>query len=50
MRIDFYHLQNQNLEDVLPKLLSKAYSTGQKIVIKIGTPERVEFINTHLWL
>ena len=49
MRIDFYHLQNQTLEDVLPKLLSKAYETGQKIVVKIGTEERVEFINTHLW-
>ena len=49
MRIDFYHLQNQTLEDVLPKLLTKAYSSGQKIVVKIGTPERVEFINTHLW-
>ena len=49
MRIDFYHLQNQTLEDVLPKLLSKAYETRQKIVVKIGTEERVEFINTHLW-
>ena len=49
MRIDFYHLQNQTLEDVLSKLLSKAYGTGQKIVVKIGTEERVEFINTHLW-
>ncbi len=49
MRIDFYHLQNQTLEDVLPKLLSKAYDTGQRIVVKIGTDERVEFLNTHLW-
>jgi len=49
MRIDFYHLQVQTLEEVLPKLLGKAYETGQKIVIKIGTDERVEFINSHLW-
>ena len=49
MRIDFYHLQNQTLEDVLPKLVEKAYATGQNIVIKIGTPERVEFLNSHLW-
>ncbi len=48
-RIDFYHLQKQNLETVLPKLLEKAYETGKKIVVKIGTDERVEFINSLLW-
>lgn len=48
-RIDFYHLQNQTLENVLPKLLEKAYATGKKILVKIGTDERVEFLNTHLW-
>lgn len=48
-RFDFYHLQNQTLEDVLPKLLEKAYETGKKIKVKIGTEERVEFINTMLW-
>ena len=49
MRIDFYHLQNQSLEEVLPKLLVKAYATEKKIVVKVGNDERVEFINTHLW-
>lgn len=48
-RFDFYHLQNQTLEDVLPKLLEKAYETGKKIKVKVGTEERVEFINTLLW-
>ena len=48
-RVDFYHLQKQTLEEVLPKLLLKAYSTGKNIVVKIGTPERVDFINTELW-
>lgn len=48
-RVDFYHLQKQTLEEVLPKLLSKAYSTGKHIVVKIGTPERIEFLNTELW-
>lgn len=48
-RFDFYHLQNQTLEDVLPKLIEKAYETGKKIKVKIGTEERVEFINTLLW-
>ncbi len=42
-RVDFYHLQNQRLEDVLPKLLEKAYATGNKIAVKIGNDERVDF-------
>lgn len=48
-RVDFYHLQKQSLETVLPKLLNKAYETGEKILLKIGTPERVEFLNSLLW-
>ena len=48
-QIDFYHLQKQTLEAVLPKLLEKAYGTGKKIKVKIGNPERVEFINSILW-
>lgn len=48
MRVDFYHLQTQTLDDVLPKLLEKAYASGQKILVKIGTNERVEFINSAL--
>ena len=48
-RIDFYHLQKQTLEQVLPKLLEKAYETGAKIKIKIGNEARVEFINSLLW-
>ena len=48
-RVDFYHLQNQTLENVLPKLLEKAYETGKKVKIKVGNEERVEFINTFLW-
>ena len=48
-RIDFYHLQKQSLEDVLPKLIEKAYATGAKIKIKVGNEERIEFINSLLW-
>ena len=48
-RVDFYHLQNKRLEDVLPVLLEKAYATGKKIVVKIGNDERVEFLNSLLW-
>lgn len=49
IRVDFYHLQQKTLDEVLPKLLQKAYSTGKRIKVKIGTEERVEFINSLLW-
>ena len=48
-RIDFYHLQKQTLDQVLPKLIEKAYGTGMPIKIKIGNEARVEFINSLLW-
>ncbi len=48
-RIDFYHLQKQNLENVLPRLVEKAYAVGKILKIKIGNEMRVEFINSLLW-
>ena len=48
-RVDFYHLQKQSLEEVLPKLLEKAYSSGKKTLVKIGSEERVSFLNGALW-
>lgn len=48
-RVDFYHLQKKTLEDVLPLLLQKAYGTGKRVKIKVGTEERVEFLNSLLW-
>ncbi len=48
-RVDFYHLKSQSLEAVLPKLLEKALDTKQNIKIKVGTNERIEFINSLLW-
>ena len=49
MRVDFYHLQRQTLEDVLPKLLEKAYSTDKKIKVKVGNEARLDFLNSLLW-
>lgn len=48
-RADFYHLQSQTLENVLPKLLEKAYETKKSIVVRVDNDERVEFLNTLLW-
>lgn len=48
-RIDFYHIQTTDLEHTLPILLDKAYALQKKILVKIGTPERLDYINTMLW-
>lgn len=48
-RVDFYHLQRMSLEDVLPKLLAKAYGTGQNIKVKTGDEGQTDKINTLLW-
>lgn len=48
-RIDFYHLQKNTLEEVLPKLVEKAFGLKQNIKIMVGNEERVEFLNTLLW-
>ena len=48
-RLDFYHLQTTDLDHTLPILLEKAYALDKKIMVKIGTQERVSYINTLLW-
>ncbi|MBR1600838.1 MAG: DNA polymerase III subunit chi [Alphaproteobacteria bacterium] len=48
-RVDFYHLQKQSLDEVLPKLLTKVYNTGKRAVIRIGDEQRLEQINSYLW-
>lgn len=47
-RIDFYHLTRKSLEEVLPKLLCKAYAGGKRIIVKTTT-DSIEPINTILW-
>lgn len=48
-RIDFYHLQKMSLDEVLPKLVEKAYNLKKNIKITIGNEERVEALNNLLW-
>lgn len=48
-RVDFYHLQKQSLDDVLPALLSKAYAAGKNVVVKVGKNEQLETVNSYLW-
>lgn len=47
-RIDFYHLTRQTLEDVLPRLLNKAYGENKRILVKTSD-DKVESLNAQLW-
>jgi DNA polymerase-3 subunit chi len=45
----FYHLERRSLEDVLPVLLMKTLERGWRAVVQVGSPERLEALNRHLW-
>jgi DNA polymerase III subunit chi len=45
----FYHLQRQRLEDALPALLDKVLAAKKRAVVMLGSAERVEAANNHLW-
>jgi DNA polymerase-3 subunit chi len=45
----FYHLERRPLEAVLPGLLQRSLERGWRAVVKVGTEERLEALNAHLW-
>jgi len=45
----FYHLLRQPLERVLPTLIEKSLERGWRVVVQVGSPERVEALDAHLW-
>src|SRR3982751_2148188 len=47
--VNFYHLTLSSLEDALPRLLVKTLQAGERAVVMLGSPERVDALNTHLW-
>ena len=47
--VNFYHLTRSSLEDALPRLLVKTLQAGERAVVMLGSPERVDALNTHLW-
>jgi len=47
--IGFYHLLSTPLERALPRLLERATGQGLRIVLRAGSPERVEHLNAVLW-
>lgn len=45
----FYHLERASLDGVLPGLLEKTLERRWRAVVRVGSPERAERIDTHLW-
>ncbi len=47
--IRFYHLERSTLERALPTMLERVLERGQRALVLLGSPERVEALNAHLW-
>ena len=47
--IGFYHLLATPLERGLPRLLERGRAQRHNIVVRAGSPERVEHLNALLW-
>ena len=45
----FYHLERSSLESALPDLLSRSLERGWRAVVKVGSDERLQALNAHLW-
>ena len=47
--IRFYHLQKQTLDQALPLILEKAYTTQKNVVVRLSDEKEVTRMNGHLW-
>ncbi len=45
----FYHLERTELERALPPLLEKCLQRGWRALVRGGSPERLEALDTMLW-
>lgn len=45
----FYHLELKPLGEVLPTLLERTLERGWRAVVQVGSRERLEALDTHLW-
>ena len=45
----FYHLTSQPLERVLPDLLEKCLERNWRAVVQVGSEERRDALDAHLW-
>jgi len=49
MRVDFYHLVKNSLEESVSLLLEKAYSVGNKMLFLVSSEEKAEELADYLW-
>lgn len=47
--VGFYHLLTMTVDRALPKLLERAMTENQRILVIAGSPERVDYLNSLLW-
>jgi len=45
----FYHLERRSLEDVLPGLLERTRERDWRAVVRVGSAERMQALDSHLW-
>jgi DNA polymerase-3 subunit chi len=45
----FYHLTESRLEEALPPLLEKSLERGWKVSVHVGSEERRDALDAHLW-
>lgn len=45
----FYHLTESRLEDALPPLLEKSLERGWRVSVHLGSEERRDALDAHLW-
>jgi DNA polymerase-3 subunit chi len=45
----FYHLTESTLEEALPPLLEKSIERGWRAVVQLGSEERRDALDAHLW-
>jgi DNA polymerase III subunit chi len=45
----FYHLEKRTLEDALPGLLERTRARDWAAVVRVGSAERMEALDSHLW-
>lgn len=45
----FYHLTESTLESAIPPMLEASLKRGWTVTLRVGSPERAEALNAHLW-
>jgi DNA polymerase-3 subunit chi len=49
LEVLFHHLERRTLEDVLPDLLERTRGRGWRASVRVGSAERLEALDAHLW-